>query len=99
MTHKRKVPKMHHGRLNLDRRCRICGAPSLEHCEFGGRVEDPRDGDDMALQSWLEFQVLAAVHNLKEVAPEHVLVRAVSGAISAPMQGDDLPAMLKRQAE
>ena len=44
-------------------------------------------------KEWLEYQFFLALHNLKDVAPDHYLVTTVEYALKSR------PAHLKRQAD
>lgn len=60
---------------------------------------DPRDVEPEAQRSWLEFQVFAAIHSLKEYDRNHYLVRVIEAAITPNYPGENLPAFLRRQAD
>ena len=49
---------------------------------------------------WLEYVVMSALHDLKEVAPGHYLVTTVEMALQArAFTGEKAPALARRQAE
>ena len=52
-------------------------------------------------KEWLEFMVFTALHNLKQVAPDHFLVTTVELALRSRPNHDPekLPSLLKRQAD
>ncbi len=65
------------------------------------RDQDMRSPALLDDAEWLEFQLLATFHNLRQVKPDHYLVRVVSAALRyRPSQIDESPpALLRRQAE
>ena len=57
--------------------------------EFDKQVRDEPVTD----KEWLEYQFFVALHNLKEVAPDHYLVTTVQMALQSR------PGLLRKQAD
>lgn len=60
---------MHKLRSDIRRSCRVCGAVAYSPC-----IESVRDKVD---RGYAEFKLLSAVHDLREIDPDHILVKAV----------------------
>ena len=88
---------MHTLRDRMINKCPACGAEPFRPCVTrsvvrGRRIErsletgrfvssEEIEAEALASESWLEFQVFVAVHNLKENSPNHYLVRAIEAAL------------------
>lgn len=97
--------RQHEMRPGPAHRCPVCHAPADVPCVFAVGYGDPapespedvhKDDEQLGV-AWLEFSLLCAVHNLKEVDPNHPLVRAVDFALQ--VTHSDVPAFLRKQAD
>lgn len=109
--------QMHALRKNQDELCPVCDAAPRHRCQIGTGPEEVIDLSqpvkrDQQMQpaldvEWLEFQLLACVNNLRQVKPNHYLVKVIEAALTpnyegeTPRNGDlfDDCALLKKQAE
>jgi hypothetical protein len=70
---KRIREQQHRLRKSLKEPCIVCGAEKFFRC-YDVQPHLPS-------REWAEFKLLAAVHDLKEVDPDHVLVRAIEATL------------------
>lgn len=94
---------MHKARKGVKHCCPTCGSHALQPCVFAKDFTDEievsiRKVDDI---EWLEFQVLAALSDLKAAAPDHYLVTTINTALNARAYTGDkaTPALARRQAD
>ena len=76
----------HKLRETIKHQCPTCGAQPLDYCVQATTRQ--RIDDDMP--AYLEFLVLAHLRNLKKVSPDHILVKAVEGALDQSSNPDQL---------
>lgn len=81
---------MHQARKSIRHKCPVCGSAELLHCVQASRKLPGKKPFHLAEEvpplEWCEFQLLSAVHDLKQLDPEHVLVRAVEAALSPQLE-------------
>lgn len=75
---------MHTARKQLSNRCMVCGAKPGDECITAYQsANECNPMDDPAAQlAWAEFAFMAAVHNLREIKPNHYMVVLVEAAIA-----------------
>lgn len=72
---------MHVLRKNKSSKCLVCGAEPFRECDTQVNAgHNPFDEPEAQL-AWAEFALMAAVHNLREIKPDHYLVKVIEAAI------------------
>lgn len=76
--------KMHNARKSGKALCPVCGAEALRPCRHAEPAADTRDplDDEEARSAWCEYNLMVAVHNLRDVNPDHYLVRLIETALT-----------------
>ena len=100
------IPRKHELRKSYYLPCPVCGADERKPCV---EIDEAPDTPETQLE-WAEFAFMAALHNLKEIKPDHYLVLVVEVALQkaidlgnesdeAKTGQDHLPSMLRNQAD
>jgi len=75
---------LHRLRETLDDKCPVCGALPGRACNSSRLTPDEDQQLLLAdMPAYLEFQILHAVHHLRNLQPDHVYVRALEGVLPA----------------
>ena len=76
----------HNTRHSISDTCPTCGSAPYELCITGSI----NNKEKMVEKEWLEYQLFVALHNLKEVAPDHYLVTTVEMALQSKPRPEKL---------
>jgi len=85
---------LHLLRKNLKGPCPVCAAKEFVPCIVKQGDEEPEQmelelGGNVKEIACVEYQILAGVRRLRQLRPEHVLVRCVTAVLKYQSQGQE----------